>query len=159
MEEAALLPDLEDRAGLLFSDSQHPDVVNHAPSSVDAYRAHIRLDLAFVVTDGTDTPVGFAICGVLDGALHLYELGMDPDHGGKGLGRALVEIVAQEATARGLGAVTLSTFTNVPWNAPFYERVGFRILGEDEMTPALYLVRNHEADAGLTHRCVMRRDI
>ncbi|GGD14165.1 hypothetical protein GCM10011587_17850 [Pyruvatibacter mobilis] len=106
-----------------------------------------------------DVPVGFAICGVLDNALHLYELGMDPDHGGKGLGRALVETVAAEAKARGLEAVTLSTFTNVPWNAPFYETAGFRILAETELTPALILVANHEAEVGLTHRCVMRRDI
>lgn len=111
-----------------------------------------------MVDDG-NTLVGFATCGVLDGALHLYELAVVPEHGGKGLGRELIETVCDEAQVRGLGAVTLSTFTDVAWNGPFYERVGFRILTDDELSPGLHLVKNHEADVGLTHRCVMRREI
>jgi len=111
-----------------------------------------------MVDDG-DTPIGFAACGILDSALHLYELAMDPEHGGKGLGRALVETVCAEAKARDLGAVTLSTFTDVAWNSPFYERIGFRTLLDDELTPGLHLVKKHEADVGLTHRCVMRREV
>lgn len=123
------------------------------------FRAHINQGLCFVMVDDGDTLVGFAACGVLDGALHLYELAIVPEHGGQGLGRALVETVCGEAGLRGLAAVTLSTFTDIAWNGPFYERAGFRTLTDDELTPGLHLVKAHEADVGLTHRCVMRREV
>lgn len=159
LDEASLLPDIEDRAGVMFLESVHPEVNEHDAGSPQLFRAHIKQNLCFVVVDADDAPVGFATCGVLDGALHLYELAVVPEHGGKRLGRALIDTVCAEAKARGLGAVTLSTFTDVAWNAPFYERVGFRALTNDDLSPALHLVRNHEHDIGLTHRCIMRREI
>lgn len=131
----------------------------HQPGSPQLFTAHINQNLCFVMVDDADKPIGFATCGVLDGALHLYELAMVPEHGGKGLGRALIEAVCDTAKARGLDAVTLSTFADVAWNGPFYERVGFRILGNNELSPGLHLVANHEMDIGLTNRCIMRRDI
>ncbi|MDW3099577.1 GNAT family N-acetyltransferase [Pyruvatibacter sp.] len=131
----------------------------HDAGSPQLFRAHINQNLCFLMVDAADTPIGFATCGVLDRALHLYELAMVPEHGGRGLGKALIETVCAEAKSRGLDAVTLSTFTDVAWNGPFYERVGFRTLDDDELSPGLHLVKNHEADIGLTHRCIMRREI
>jgi len=158
-DEAALLPDIEDRAGVLFRDSEHPEVDGHDAGSPQLFAAHIRQDLCFVMVDTEDALIGFAACGVIDAALHLYELAIVPDHGGKGLGKALIETVCNEAKLRGIEAVTLSTFADVPWNGPFYERVGFRMLTDDELSPGLHLVKNHEADIGLTNRCVMRREV
>ena len=152
-EEDRLLPVLEERAGALFANSPHPDVAGHGSGAPALFAAHRKLGLCFVVVDGADAPVGFATCGQLDGALHLYELSVDPAHGRKGLGRALIEAVCREAVTRTLSAVTLSTFSDVPWNAPF------RKLAKDELTPALHLVANREATAGLRNRCIMRRDV
>lgn len=157
--EDALLPDIENRAGEMFAASPHPEVGGHDAGSPALFAAHRALGLCFVVADEADMPVGFATCGQLDAALHLYELSVDPANGRKGLGRALIETVCAEAAARGLAAVTLSTFEDVAWNAPFYARVGFRILTADELTPALHLVANHERSLGLRNRCIMRRDI
>jgi len=159
LEEVPLLPDIEERAGALFLTSPHPEVTTHSNGTPQMFRAHITQGVCFVVVDTDDSIVGFATCGVLDQALHLYELAVVSEHGGKGLGRALVEDVCREAAARGLGAVTLSTFTDVAWNAPFYARAGFHPLSEDALSPALHLVQKHEQDIGLTNRCIMRRDI
>ncbi len=158
-DEAPILPGIEDRAGEMFADSTHPDVVGHEAGSPALFLAHIALDLCFVAIDDGDRPVAFATAGRLDEALHLYELSVDPKHGHKGLGRALIERVCEEAMSLGIPAVTLSTFTDVPWNAPFYERVGFRILDPADYTPALHLVAGREEAVGLTNRCIMRRDL
>ncbi|MEO0962934.1 MAG: GNAT family N-acetyltransferase [Pseudomonadota bacterium] len=138
--EAPQLPDIEDRAGALFLESNHPEVNGHEAGSPQLFRAHINQNLCFLMVDASDTPIGFATCGVLDRTLHLYELAMVPEHGGKGLGKALIETVCAEAAARGLDAVTLSTFTDVAWNGPFYERVGFRTL-DDVGLMVLYQVQ------------------
>jgi hypothetical protein len=51
--------------------------------------------------------------------------------------------------ARGLGyeSMTLCTFADVPFNAPFYASCGFEELAEPG--PALAALRTHEAQLGL----------
>jgi hypothetical protein len=65
------------------------------------------------------------------------------------------------ARQRGLDAVTLTTFRDVAWNAPYYERCGFRVLDETELGPGLRRVRDTEAAHGLdpARRVCMRRDL
>jgi hypothetical protein len=46
-------------------------------------------------------------------------------------------------------ALTLTTFTQVPWNAPYYARCGFRLLDDDFLAPGLRKIREHEAALGL----------
>jgi hypothetical protein len=55
----------------------------------------------------------------------------------------------------------LSTFADVPWNGPYYERCGFRVLRDAEITPGLREVRAHEDALGLDRwpRVCMRRDV
>jgi hypothetical protein len=57
--------------------------------------------------------------------------------------------------------VTLSTFRHVAWNAPFYARLGFRELAEEQLGPGLRRVRADEARRGLdlSRRLVMRLDL
>lgn len=61
----------------------------------------------------------------------------------------------------GLTALTLTTFTDVPWNAPYYARLGFRALSESELTPGLRRIRAEEAAHGLARwpRVCMRVDV
>lgn len=41
------------------------------------------------------------------------------------MGRALVAAVIEQARVMQLNSVTLTTFRDLPWNAPFYQRMGF----------------------------------
>jgi hypothetical protein len=49
----------------------------------------------------------------------------------------------------------------VPWNAPYYARLGFRILDDTAVTPGLRAIRRREAEIGLDRwpRVCMRRDV
>ncbi|WP_194419902.1 GNAT family N-acetyltransferase [Microbacterium abyssi] len=70
--------------------------------------------------------VGFAHVLEIDGFVHLEQLAVLPAHSRRGHGRMLVEAVLAEAVARGYTEITLRTYRDVPWNAPFYESCGFR---------------------------------
>lgn len=70
--------------------------------------------------------LGFARLLEVGEFLHLEQLSVRPDRARRGIGAALVAAVLVDAAARGVRAVTLRTFADVPWNAPFYERCGFR---------------------------------
>lgn len=70
-------------------------------------------------------PIGF-VHVVEDGAIaHLEQVSVLPSHARQGWGRLLVEEALAEASDRGHERVTLRTFADVPWNAPFYEKLGF----------------------------------
>ena len=111
-------------------------------------------------TAGEDLPVGFILVGMLDRAAHIYEVSVSEDHGRQGLGRRLIDEASRFAGAEGMQAVTLSTFRDIPWNGPLYERLGFRELDRVEWTPALFLLYRLEVERGLpvARRIFMRYD-
>ena len=75
---------------------------------------------------------------------------------GHGTGRALIAAIADEGRRRNLPAVTLTTFRTVPWNAPFYARLGFVTITGAALNARLAAVLKREARHGLWDRCAMR---
>jgi len=57
--------------------------------------------------------------------------------------------------------VTLLTFRDIPWNAPYYARLGFVPLADEMLPPGLRALREAEGAAGLplTARMAMRLDV
>ena len=148
---------IELAAARLLSGSAPESVLDEiTPLSVlSAARANGRL---WVALSG-DVPVGFAHVELFEpNVAHLEELDVHPNHGRRGLGRRLVVEVCRWAGARGYAAVTLTTFRDVPWNMPFYARLGFEEVAEEAITPSLRAVQADETRRGLdwTRRVVMR---
>lgn len=112
--------------------------------------------LSWVAIDAADQPIGFLIAAEADADLHILELSVSAEHQGRGAGRALMAAARHAAEARAKQALTLTTFSTVPWNAPFYARLGYAALTFAE-TPA-YLRETLAAEAahGLTDRIAMR---
>ena len=103
---------------------------------------------------------GFAALGRLDGDVHLEQLSVHPDAGRRGLGAALLAAVVELARAAGARRVTLTTYADVPWNAPWYARHGWR--ETTDVGPELAAVVRAEAALGLERhgrRAVMARDV
>lgn len=112
---------------------------------------------AWVAVDHDGSIIGFAVAWVVDGEGHLDELAVMPAHGRRGVGRALVDGVVAWTRAQGLASITLTTFRDVPWNGPYYEKLGFRVVST--LTPALQALIDEQATWGLepSLRVVMRR--
>ena len=81
----------------------------------------------FVLVSG-DPVVGFAHVLELEGIAHLEQLAVRPSEQRRGTGTALVRAARAEAARRGYDVLTLSTYADVPWNAPFYRGLGFEEL-------------------------------
>jgi GNAT superfamily N-acetyltransferase len=92
-------------------------------------------------------PVGFAAVDEVDGSAHLEQLAVHPDHGRRGIGRALLEAACHWASRAGYPTMTLVTFTDVAWNGPFYVRSGFVPLVE--LGPGLAELRALDRANGL----------
>lgn len=70
--------------------------------------------------------IGFVLAVLKDGRAHILECAVSRQHQGRGYGRRMLAVV--EAWAREVGSdeVTLTTFRDVPWNAPFYRSLGYQ---------------------------------
>jgi GNAT superfamily N-acetyltransferase len=90
---------------------------------------------------------GFAHVMELEGIAHLEQLAVRPTMQRQGIGTALVRAAMAEATGRGYGEMSLCTYADVPWNAPFYAALGFEEL--TEVGPLHRRMRDHEQQIGL----------
>lgn len=86
---------------------------------------------------------------MVDGSGHIEQVSVSPSHARRGLGRRLIDHSCWWARTIGLPAVTLTTFKDVAWNAPYYERCGCRLLSPHQVTPGLLSLRHQEAEQGL----------
>lgn len=163
-DELPRLQDIERAAGVAFRDIGMPQIADDEPLPLDVLARYRAAGHAWVAVDPGDPgqgPVGYLIADLVDGNLHVEQVSVDPRYARRGIGRRLLDHLAGVAAADGIPALTLTTFANVPWNAPYYSRCGFRTLTEDEETAGLRELRRKEAAHGLDRwpRVCMRRDL
>lgn len=159
-DELAAAQGIERAAGMVFADVGMAEIAADEPLSAAELDRYRRAGMAWAAADEGDEPVGYLLAEQVDGALHVEQVSVHPRVARQGVGRALIEHAAAHAVAAGLDALTLTTFADVPWNAPYYRRCGFRVLDEPEWTPGLRAIRAREAAHGLDRwpRVCMRRD-
>ncbi|MFK4071809.1 GNAT family N-acetyltransferase [Streptomyces sp. NPDC029674] len=165
--EFPALQDIERAAGEPFRALGMAAIADDEPPAVEELERFRRAGRAWVAVDGDGdeggAPVAYLLAELLPDAeaLHIEQVSVHPRAARRGVGRALIEYAAGRARAEGATALTLTTFTDVPWNAPYYARIGFRPLTESDLTPALRAIRAHEAELGLDRwpRLCMRRDL
>ena len=117
----ALLPALEAAADTMFDALGIGPLPG--PGTVEEFSG------ALVVLVAGDPPVGLCRIDVLAGGAHLEQLSVYPDHAGHGVGRALLRAGCDWAREAGYRDLTLATYRDVPWNAPFYASEGFVEVG------------------------------
>lgn len=159
-DEIPLLGPIEKSAGELFYDQGMDDVANGGHMPATFILSFTRFGVA-LVADVDSAVAGFALVAVYDKHAHLYEVSVGREFQGKGIGRKLVQATCDWAVSQKHKALTLSTFRDVPWNAPFYATLGFEVLPECEWSPAFHMLRGREEDAGLdiSRRVFMRKEL
>ncbi len=152
------LPLIERAAAAQFRTTPYADLADDGPVSAEVDLAH---EYVWVAVGQDDMPIAFVLVHLLDESVHLHELDVHPDYARRGLGRRLIATVADWARARDATALTLTTFDDVPWNGPYYTRLGFRTLDLMTLNPGLQGVRQAEAEAGLpmAQRICMQLDL
>lgn len=153
---------VEDSGGGLFE--QHfgaamaPVLVEPARSGKDRDLDGIFLMVA--EETGSGEVVGFAHVRDVEGHAHLEQLSVRPEHGRRGTGARLVAAAGEEARWRGYDELTLCTYRDVPWNGPYYRRLGFREV--ERLDSWQQRLHDHELELGLDAngvRVVMARPL
>ncbi|MGW9458620.1 GNAT family N-acetyltransferase [Streptomyces globisporus] len=160
-----VLQDIERAAGEPFRALGMAFVADDDPPPLDLLESYRQAGRCWVATDPLsatgDRPLGYVLADPVDDALHIEQVSVDPAAARRGIGRDLIAHLAALAARRDMTALTLTTFTDVPWNAPYYARIGFRVLAEGELTDGLRAIRAEEAQHGLDRwpRVCMRREL
>lgn len=134
---------VEVQAGQVFRSVGMARVAEDVPLVSDL-RGAVDAERLWVTQVGSEV-VGYIAAHVLDGNAHVAQVSVAPDHAGRALGRGMVEFVEQWGRAAGRPATTLTTFRDVPWNGPYYVRLGYRVLPDEGVGPELARTMTHEA--------------
>jgi len=149
----ARLRQVERLSGAQFREVGLPRIAEDEPMPVSQLKGYIAGGRCWIALDteeiARDPIIGYLLVDEIDGQTHIEQVSVVPDHQGQGVGRRLIDAAARWAAARGHDGLTLTTFTDVPWNRPLYEHLGFRIMDEQEIGPELRALREREAELGL----------
>jgi ribosomal protein S18 acetylase RimI-like enzyme len=147
--DGAALQAIERLAGARFREVGMDDIADADPASLEELAGYAADGRSWVAVDESDQPVGYVIVDAIDGNAHIEQVSVRPDCQGLGVGRALMDQVRAWTAGSGRTAITLTTFSEVPWNRPLYEHLGFRVLAAAEIGPELRRLRDAETSHGL----------
>lgn len=146
----------EDAAGLLREEPSLADTVI-PPTASAADHARIIAKGRSLAAVHDDEVIGFAAIGTAGRELHLAELSVARAHQRCGVGSLLMRAMLIDARNSGYRAITLNTYRDIAWNAPFYARFGFVEVENFEGHPHLLESRRGAEAIGLPmdRRCAM----
>lgn len=93
--------------------------------------------------------VGFCTTKTVDGSCYLGQLSVHPRNSNQGIGSKLLETAFEWAKRMDFNHIVLTTFRDIKFNAPMYERRGFKIFEPGETFPELKEIRNLEKKSGI----------
>jgi GNAT superfamily N-acetyltransferase len=158
-DELEALRSIERDAGRAFVEIGMPEIADDDPlpvAELDALRVAGR---AWVAVDDSDRPAAYLLSAIVDGCAHVEQVSVASAYAGRGLGAALIDHLAADARAEGRPALTLTTFRDVPWNAPHFKRLGFAVVEPADYGSELAALVAREAVSipGDAPRVAMRR--
>ena len=109
-----LLAAIEVAAAGIFPSGSIPDHIRSDFTPVDKLHEAVQNGLLWAALDHAGNPVGYAYARLIDHAALLAQIDVHPEHMRKGIGAALIGLVAEGLRQRKLPALYLTTFTHVP---------------------------------------------
>jgi GNAT superfamily N-acetyltransferase len=149
--ELALAVDIDRDACTAFAeldsalDIELPTDHPYALAEVARWNEIVRAGHLFFACSAAGEPVGFAALCFVDGRPFLDQLSVRRVAMRRGVGRSLMALAQHWSAPK--GELWLTTYRHVPWNAPWYERLGFARVAESMWGPELRAIVDSERGA------------
>lgn len=82
-------------------------------------------NIRVTIAEWSSSVVGVVVLGSTDEGFLIHNVAVHPDHQGKGIGRALLELAEDEARAAGFDSIYLFTHEGMVENLALYARAGY----------------------------------
>ncbi|MEQ1863211.1 MAG: GNAT family N-acetyltransferase [Micropepsaceae bacterium] len=146
--QSAQLQRIELAAGTRFRDVGMSDIADHEPTAASILEEHAAHGRLYVALAADQTVAGFLIWSPKDGMAYIEEVSVHPDHAGNRLAARLLDRLASDVRGRH-AALSLATFRDIAWNAPYYASLGFVELPRGQVGPQHEESWQHQAEDGL----------
>lgn len=155
--DAAAMPAIERAAARSFADEPVLAGIDLTATRPEQEYARLIRKGHCIAAHLGEVMAGFLAAEPFRRELHIWEMDVLPEFQRTGIGSGLVRAALIDARNTGFHAVTLTTFRDVAWNAPFYARLGFAEVTALDAHPRLAGELANEADDGLPahQRCAM----
>lgn len=157
--DIAWLQDVERAAGARFRSVGMAEVADHEPTAAEDLATYAAQKQLLVARDSHNRIAAFLIWSRKDGCAYIEEVASDPRDAGHRLGAKLIDRLQVEVQGR-LPRITLATFRDVPWNAPYYARLGFVACDASELGPDHKAAWHDQAEfLDMSRRVFMTREV
>jgi GNAT superfamily N-acetyltransferase len=148
-DDVASMQALEKNAAQAFVFVPNHAFCVHLPVRTASEHAQVQRTGIALIMEIWGRPAGFLLVLPSDGRAHILEVAVALAHQRHGCGRRLLAIAETWALQCGFAEMTLTTFRDVAWNAPFYSRLGYSMFEPDEGRPELRAIIEDEAAGGV----------
>ena len=150
---------IERAAGVHFRAIGMADIADNEPTPASIFEDRAQKGALYIALTA-NTVAGFLIWSPKDGHAYIEEVSVHPDHAGHRLAARLIDQLEVDVRGR-MPALTLATFRDVPWNAPYYGKLGFKELPFASVGPDHRANWKHQSEAGLdmSKRLFMTRQV
>jgi len=154
LADAEAMPEIEREAATTFAGDASLGLARNRTAA--DYARLIRKGHSLVAHVG-EAMAGFLVAEPFRRELHIWEMDVIPAFQRRGIGAGLVRAAQIDARNTGFKALTLTTFRDLAWNAPFYARLGFEEVTALDAHLRLAGELANEVDDGLPadRRCAM----
>lgn len=159
LDDLPRIQSIERAAGEAFRSVGMDAIAEDEPIGEAEFGRFVASGGAWVACGSGGAVVAYLLTERVDSTVHVEQVTVHPEFARRGLGAGLIDVAATWARDKGLYGLTLTTFRDVPWNAPYYRRLGFTELLESQWGPDLTAKVARESAAGLSRwpRVVMVR--
>jgi predicted N-acetyltransferase YhbS len=161
LDEIEAVRAIEYEAAQRFAAIGMTGIADAQPMKADFVRRKIEASEIIVAVHDAVRCVAFVMFAPLPTRFYIEELDVLTAWAGRRIGAELIEQVDLLARKSGAQQLVLSTFRDVPWNAPYYRRLGFNVIGSEQLDPKLRAIRAAHVARGLdeSKRVFMCREV
>ncbi len=155
------LTEIEDDAAEIFRDIGYDFCVDTPSMETSELSYSLNTGTILLAETETEKVAGFAILWQVDDQAHMRELNVLRSFQRMGLGKLLISASKKWAVENGYTALTLTTFSDVAWNMPYYRKLGFEVITPTSYSAELAAIRQLEIQKGhdIKPRCAMRKKL
>jgi GNAT superfamily N-acetyltransferase len=154
---AQRLQQIELEAGRRFADIGMPEIASAPPTGIPILQDAARSGFLWGASISNQLG-GFILCDRFGDHFLIRQLSVLPGYSGMRIGSHLIEQVSKDASRIDCRHLILSTFRQVPWNAPYYQRLGFEIMRHEDFPDFIRRIRSEEARVlDIADRVIMQR--